>query len=275
MQSNNGILGFDAQHRIQATPMLIKPLKHIKHLACGDNHVLALDMKGSVFSWGCGQQNQLGRRIVERNKLNGLQPQKFGLPRKMVRIGCGAFHAFAVHESGRVYAWGLNSFGETGLYKGAGDNEAAILHPTVVHTLTDKGITQICGGAHHSLAVTRNGECLVWGRVDGHQTGLQLDSLPSHAVVKDDRGHPRILTEPTVIPRIQVCFVAAGSDHSLAIDVHGNAWSWGFSATYQTGQGTQDDVETATVIENTAIRGRKLSWAGGGGQFSVFTELAT
>ncbi|KAL2005948.1 hypothetical protein VTN00DRAFT_10441 [Thermoascus crustaceus] len=273
-RSNDGILGFDPEHRVQRTPILIPSLKKIKHLACGDNHVLALGDKGAVFSWGSGEQHQLGRRIVERNKLNGLQPREFGLPKNIVQVGCGAFHSFAIHESGKVYAWGLNSFGETGIREGAGEDEAAILHPTVVEPLSGKQVTQLCGGAHHSLALTSNGDCLVWGRVDGYQTGLKIDSLPESAVIKDERGRPRILIDPMAVPGIKASVVAAGSDHSLAIDTDGRAWSWGFSATYQTGLGTQDDVEVATIIENTALRGKKLNWAGGGGQFSVFTEPA-
>lgn len=274
-RSNDGILGFDAQSKVQMTPTLIPTLKKIKHLACGDNHVLALDEKGAVFSWGSGQQNQLGRRIIERNRLNGLQPREFGLPKNIVHIGCGAFHSFAVDKSGKVYAWGLNSFGELGIREGAGDDEAAILHPTVVSSLTGKNITQLCGGAHHSLAVSGDGKCLAWGRLDGYQTGLKIDTLPDNVVVKDERGRPRILIEPTPVPGIKASVVAAGSDHSIAIGVDGRAWSWGFSATYQTGQGTQDDIEVATVVDNTAVRGKKLNWAGAGGQFSVFTEPTT
>lgn len=272
MKSNDGILGFDPYRRVQYTPILITSLKKIKHLACGDNHVLALNEKGAVFSWGSGQQNQLGRRIIERNRLNGLQPREFGLPKNIAHIGCGAFHSFAVHESGKVFAWGLNSFGETAIREGAGDNEAAIVHPTVVKSLSDKELTQVSGGAHHSLAVTKDGKCLAWGRLDGCQTGLKVDTIPESAVIKDERGNSRILIEPTPIPEINASAVAAGSDHSLAIDKDGRPWSWGFSATYQTGQGTQDDIQVATVIENTAVRGKKLNWAGAGGQFSVFTE---
>ncbi|OJJ55788.1 hypothetical protein ASPSYDRAFT_158142 [Aspergillus sydowii CBS 593.65] len=273
-RSNDGILGFDATVKVQTVPTLVPALKKVKHLVCGDNHVLALNDKGAVFSWGSGQQNQLGRRIIERNKLNGLQPREFGLPKGIVHIGAGAFHSFAVHQSGKVYAWGLNSFGETGIRENAGDSEAAIVHPTVVASLSKKNVTQICGGAHHSLAVTHDGECLVWGRLDGYQTGLKIDTLSNDAVIKDERDRPRILIEPTVVPGIKAKTVAAGSDHSIAIDNDGRPWSWGFSATYQTGQGTQDDVEVATVIENTAVRGKNLNWAGGGGQFSVFTEPA-
>ncbi|KAL4888528.1 regulator of chromosome condensation 1/beta-lactamase-inhibitor protein II [Aspergillus ambiguus] len=273
-RSNDGILGFDASHKVQSTPILIQSLKKIKYLTCGDNHVLALNNKGAVFSWGSGQQNQLGRRIIERNRLNGLQPREFGLPKNIAHIGCGAFHSFAVTQSGKVYAWGLNSFGETGIRANAGDDEAAILHPAVVDSLSGKDITQICGGAHHSIAATKDGQCLIWGRLDGFQTGLKIDTLADDAVIKDERGRPRILIEPTPVPGVKAIHVAAGSDHSLAIDAEGRPWSWGFSATYQTGQGTSDDIEVATIVENTAVRGKKLNWAGAGGQFSVFTEPA-
>ncbi|KAE8348190.1 regulator of chromosome condensation 1/beta-lactamase-inhibitor protein II [Aspergillus coremiiformis] len=271
-RSNDGILGFDMTHKVQPTPTLIPSLKKIKHLVCGDNHALALNDKGAVFSWGSGQQNQLGRRIIERNRLNGLQPREFGLPKNIVHIGSGAFHSFAVHNSGRVYAWGLNSFGETGIQAGAGEDEAAIVHPTIVDSLSGKNITQICGGAHHSIAVAADEQCLVWGRLDGYQTGLKIDTLSEGAVIKDERGRPRILIHPTPVPGIKASSVAAGSDHSIAIDADGRPWSWGFSATYQTGQGTSDDIEVATIVENTAVRGKLLNWAGAGGQFSVFTE---
>ncbi|KOS37856.1 hypothetical protein ACN38_g11344 [Penicillium nordicum] len=274
-RSNDGILGFSASSHVQTTPTLISSLKKIKHLTCGANHVLALNDQGRVYSWGSGQQNQLGRRIVERNRLNGLQPREFGLPKNIVHIGSGSYHSFAVHTTGNVYAWGLNSFGATALREGAGDDEAAIVHPTLVESLSNRNITQICGGSHHSVAIAGDGECLVWGRLDGFQSGLKIDTLSDDSVIKDERDRPRILIAPTPVPDITAKVVAAASDHSLAIDADGRAWSWGFSATYQTGQGTQDDIEVATVIDNTATRGKKLNWAGAGGQFSVFTEPAS
>lgn len=64
-------------------------------------------------------------------------------------------------------------------------------------------------------------------------------------------------------------FVAAGTDTSFAIDDTGEVYSWGFSANYQTGQGTGDDVEVPKVIDNTAVRDRKIVWAGAGGQYSI------
>ena len=250
-------------------------MKKIKQLSCGDNHVLALDDKGAVFAWGSGQQNQLGRRIIERTKLNGLQPREFGLPKGIVHVGSGSFHSFAVHSSGKVYAWGLNTYGETGIpHDTTGESSAAILRPEVVDSLTGKDVVQVSGGSHHSIARTANGECLVWGRLDGFQTGLEIESLPDDSVIRDDRNKPRILMTPSAVPGIQAAWVAAGADHSIAVGEDGRLWSWGFSANYQTGQGTDDDIEVATLVENTAVRGKKLTWAGAGGQFSVFAGPA-
>ena len=63
---------------------------------------------------------------------------------------------------------------------------------------------------------------------------------------------------------------ATGSDHTIAITKAGKAWTSGFSANYQTGQGTDEDVDESTLIDNTATRDRKIVWAGAGGQYSIF-----
>jgi regulator of chromosome condensation len=255
--------------------VLVEGLKKITKLACGSNHVLALASNGAVYAWGSGQQHQLGRRTVERTKHNALTPREFGLPKGTVDIGAGSYHSFAVNKNGKVYAWGLNSYGETGIQQGAGDDEAVILHPTVIESLKGKGkITCIEGGAHHSVAVTEAGQCLVWGRIDGCQSGLDIATLPEDHLIRDSKNNPRILTVPTRVPGFDAVYATAGSDHCIAISRDGKAYSWGFSQTYQTGQGQDDEVEIATHIDNTAVRGKKLVWAGAGGQFSAVAGLA-
>lgn len=275
-QSNEGIFGFNPTALIQKTPILIEGLKNVTQLAGGENHVLALTNKGEVYAWGSGQQNQLGRRILERTKRNSLKPTQFGLPKHMVMVGAGSFHSFAVHKNGKVYAWGLNSFGETGIAKDIGDGgESDVHHATIIDSLSGFGkVISIDGGAHHTVAVTDQGELLVWGRLDGNQLGLQLSTLAEDDIVRDSANNPRILKVPTQIPGIDAVQAAAGSDHCVAVAKDGKAHAWGFSATYQTGLGTDKDVEVATQIDNTATRGKKLVWAGCGGQFSVLAGLA-
>jgi regulator of chromosome condensation len=66
-----------------------------------------------------------------------------------------------------------------------------------------------------------------------------------------------------------VVSVAAGVDNSFAVTRDGKVFSWGFSANYQTGQGTTEDIHTPTLIDNTAIREKQIIYAGAGGQYSV------
>ncbi|KAF4552275.1 Regulator of chromosome condensation (RCC1) repeat-containing protein 1 [Elsinoe fawcettii] len=276
-RSNEGIFGFSADVLVQKEPVLLPTLKKIKKIACGANHVLALDVDGHVFAWGSGQQNQLGRRVVERTKTQGLVPREFGLPKKsIVDVECGQYHSFAIDNKDQVWSWGLNNYGETGVPEDAGEDEAVVLKPKVVEPLSGIGVTTVRGGAHHSIAVTKSGDCLTWGRVDGCQVGIAVSELNEDDVVKDQRGAVRILTKPTRVSAIRdpVATASASSDHCIAITKNGQAYSWGFSANYQTGQGSDDDVAVATLIDNTAVRGKRLNGAHTGGQFGILTSPA-
>ncbi|KAK6448056.1 hypothetical protein FP744_10004306 [Trichoderma asperellum] len=256
-RSSDGILGFTETVRIQSRPVLLPSLKNIKALASGANHILALDHKGNVVAWGCGQQNQLGRRIIERNKMSSLIPQGVGLPRgKIAKIACGSYHSFAIDKNGAVWGWGLNNFGEIGVENSAGEDDAVILKPVKISFLEDHTITDIAGGIHHSLACSSKGELFAWGRIDGYQVGFEAE-----AVEKVD--------EEYVIRVSDIVAVSAGTDNSFAISKDGKVYSWGFSSNYQTGQGTLDDIHVPTLIDNSAIRGKKIIAAGAGGQFSV------
>ena len=238
--------------------------------------MVALDNKGNCFAFGSGQQNQLGRRVVERTRMNGLVPRDFGLPKgKITQISAGAYHSFAIDDSNRVWTWGLNNFGETGIAEGAGEDGAMVLKPAIVKALEGKKIVSVAGGAHHSLAATESGEILAWGRTDGSQTGIDIEEIPEENFVKDAKGEPnkRLLMVPTVVPNISgAVLVAAGTDSSMAVTEDGKAYSWGFSENYQTGQGQTDDVEEATLFDNKAVRDQKLVWAGAGGQYGVLAS---
>jgi len=219
---------------------------------------------------------------VERTKLGGLRAREFGLPKGakkgIVSIVAGSYHNFAIDRTGNVYSWGLNNYGQTGITDNAGEDGALVLKPQVIEALKGKDITSIEGGGHHSLCSTSDGDCLIWGRVDGHQLGIEPDEIATmsdDAVMKDDKGKPRIIRLPQKVTAIKgaVVHVAANSDHNVVITKEGKAWSWGFSANYQTGQAETEDVEVATMIDNTATRDVRLNGATAGGQFSIVTAV--
>lgn len=173
---------------------------------------------------------------------------------------------------------GLNSFGETGIREGAGGDEAVVFSPVPL-SLNGDAISAITGGAHHSAATTTSGKLLFWGRLDGHQLGLEPNSLPDTDVIKDSSDQPRILIQPTELPATTIgtarLVAAVGTDHNVAINAAGQAYSWGFNVNYQCGQGAGlDDIDEPTRIENTAVKNQELIWAGCGGQFSVLAAAA-
>ncbi|KAI0382508.1 RCC1/BLIP-II [Hypomontagnella monticulosa] len=281
-RGREGVTGFRAITKpaeIQKTICLIPELKNIVQLAAGTNHILALDNKGKVYAWGCGEQGQIGRVVPAYRPESALKPEGIGrLPKrgaKAVKVACGSYHSFIIDQQGRVFAWGLNNLGELAIPDQAGENDAHETRPRFVEALSQYKIVDIIGGQHHSLAVTDDGKLLAWGRIDGHQVGLAADTFTEENTIFDEHGRPRILIQPTVVPNIPpVVAVTAGGDHSLVLTAEGKAYSWGFSSSGRTGLGTEDDVEIPTLINSKSVRDRELIFADAGGPFSVLGAIA-
>ncbi|KAK0615658.1 regulator of chromosome condensation 1/beta-lactamase-inhibitor protein II [Bombardia bombarda] len=272
-RSNEGILGFSKQVLIQNTPTHLPEISKIVQLAAGSNHILALDEKNKIFAWGAGQQAQLARRLLERDDNGALFPTGIGaLPgrAKATKITCGSYHCFVLDTKHRVIGWGLNNYAELGVDTEAGTDGGYVMKPQIIDSLKDFSVADIAGGEHHSVACTEDGKLLTWGRIDGHQVGQPTESFNKENTIFDEKEKPRILLVPSVVPDVgDIVSVAAGTDHSFAITKEGKVYSWGFSTNYQTGQGTTEDIQLPTLIDNTAIRGRKIVFAGAGGQYSI------
>ncbi|OAL49350.1 RCC1/BLIP-II protein [Pyrenochaeta sp. DS3sAY3a] len=283
-RKNEGILGFDRGSHTARFPVYIDSVTKVTQIVCGTNHVLALDKDRHVYAWGNGQQNQLGRRVTERTLTESLLPNRVGFhdssfkrPSQRIKsIASGDYHGLAIAEDGHIWAWGANNYCETGYPENAGADDASVLTPRIIKSLEGKNVKSLHGGAHHNIAITQDGQVLVWGRCDGSQTGIpaaQLNAETDEDKVLKNNDKPKILVEPTPIPNLQnVVDGACGPDHTIVIDKNGKAYSWGFSANYQTGQGTDDDIDVPTMIDNTAVRETQLTWAGCGGQYSVLAS---
>ncbi|KAH3673705.1 hypothetical protein WICMUC_003521 [Wickerhamomyces mucosus] len=265
---NEGILGFKHDTLIQKTPLKIDQFQNIVQLASGKDHILGLDVKGVVYAWGNGQQFQLGRKILERNRLRTLEPREFGLV-DVKYISSGEFHCFAITKDGKVLSWGLNQFGQCGISSDLEDGSIVTV-PTEVTSLSDKNIKSIAAGEHHTLALSEDGSIYSFGRYDMFEIGIAKDDLPEDTF-KDAHGKPRSVPVPTKLLKLpKIRSIAVGSHHSLAVSEDGIAYSWGFGETYAVGLGPAgEDVETPTRIKNTATQDHNILLVGAGGQFSI------
>ena len=195
------MLGFDGvpgHSPFQFKPIPLASLRRAKvqvvQVACGENHVLALTTTGHVYGWGSGQQNQLGRRIMSRRLLNGLEPERLGL-RNIVHVAAGVFHSFAVDVNGTVWAWGLNTFHQTGLTPARGGDDDMVIVPGQVDALSPENhkgakVVQMSGGEHHSLFLFDNGQVWGCGRSDARQLGIAEDH-PAMGGIKERREEVR------------------------------------------------------------------------------------
>ena len=247
-------------------PTLLKELSHliVKKIAAGANHVLALSQEGEVYAWGCGEQGQLGRRILERHKLLALYPTRI-TPRNhrihggIVSIICGSYHSFLLSAFGTVYAVGLNNFGQLGL----GDFEDRLV-PEALPAEVWQGhrIVNLSAGEHHSLALSASGKVFVFGRSDFNQMGIDFSS--------ESESSQRAHNTPLMIPTLSsIGKIAAGSNHNLAISTdRKQILSWGYGEMGQLGHDEEIDEKIPRRIEAFSDETSFLDISAGG-QHSV------
>ena len=74
-------------------------------------------------------------------------------------MAAGHDFSLAVTAKGRLLSWGDNTHGKLGLGTSGGNQSV----PQLVTGLTGLEVRVIACGAHHSLALTADGELYVWG----------------------------------------------------------------------------------------------------------------
>jgi alpha-tubulin suppressor-like RCC1 family protein len=244
---------------------------------------LILSEVGDVFSFGDGSTGQLGLgapslmttpRLIE------------SLPRgKIYMTAAGYAHAVAVTETGEIYTWGNNAFGQLGFRNISID----FTLPSKVHSLGDTRIVYVCAGFAHTVAVTDQGVTYAWGSNDKGQLGLEgftatftptvVTGLMGKKIIRVSCGYDTTIavtdkgivytfgdnnmgqlglghTRPTIgvnqvtaLADLTIVQAEAGWSHMIAIDVDGNAHGWGDNSIGQLGLGYKD----SPVLEVTSI----------------------
>ncbi|KAF8913764.1 regulator of chromosome condensation 1/beta-lactamase-inhibitor protein II [Gymnopilus junonius] len=260
-RANEGSLGFSTGLQHQYTPVPILELSHkpgdiekVSSIAAGSNHLLVLTTHGHIYSWGAGEQAQLGRKVLERRKMNGTVPEKVTLGtrgRKAVTVGAGAFHSFAVDDNGDVWGWGLNSMGQTGT--GFSSSEDSVVQlPQKVKNLSKEElgadiVVQVAGGTHHTLFLLQSGKVYATGRSSAGQLGLPED----HPAFKD-RADDEFVPEPVLVPfpdpNDPIVGISCGPHNSAAVTRGGALYAWGQGVQGELGLGDVEEAKIPQVV---------------------------
>ncbi|KAH9073067.1 RCC1/BLIP-II [Lactarius deliciosus] len=207
-RANEGALGFSTGLTHQFVPKAALPNERCVNVATGNNHLVVLTVTGSIYSWGAGEQGQLGRKILERRKIHGTNPE---------RVVLGARGRRASTEDGAVWGWGLNSAGQTGTGINTSDTDSIVQTPRRVLGLDGIQIVEIVGGDLHTLFLSADGRVFACGRSDSAQLGLALD----HPAMVGIADQERVQTPTVVVRRAGGSWaavnVSCGGQHSLGL----------------------------------------------------------
>lgn len=267
-------------------------------IAAGANHVIALNSVGNIFSWGTGEQFQLGRRVSPRIPATALTPSGVNFlsrrakkssresspesrkapktnstlsPSKAVfnptslaenkfsDVYAGDHHSFAITTAGVVYAFGLNNYHQLG-----GGESEHVIEPVYVEELSypigksKDRVSYIAGAEHHTLVCTEQGKVFVFGRSDSKQLGL---GRPQDTQVGAYEATPTLLSSLG-----NIHLVAAGGQWSAAVSKSGELYTWGYGDAGQLATGEDHDEETPFQVK---LNTRKVLSIGCGGQHLV------
>ncbi len=182
----------------------------------------ALLIDGTVRTWGANQHGHLGNG---RRTGTQLQPGRVEDLGAVTAIAMGTGHLVVLKEEGAVWAWGGNESGQTG-----DGTRIDRLRPTKVMNVKDA--VSIAAGELHTLAIGKGGAVWAWGDNSYGQIGDGTAFKRPVPVMLKELGQREI-----------IC-VAAGDEHSLALDAEGTIWAWGSNWSGCLGNGTTEPSNT-------------------------------
>ena len=140
-----------------------------------------------------------------------------------VSISASDNSACAVGQSGQVYCWGENSYGQLG----DGSTRSSSI-PIPIRS--ERRFDSVSVGINGACGLTVNGEVLCWGRND---LGLIGDAK--------SRGSSDIRIPQKIVANASFVSLSTGMDFACAISTTGDVWCWGASW----GNGDPDSLSTS------------------------------
>jgi len=236
----------------------------VRSIAAGDNHSMALQENGRVYTWGANDEGQIGVSIdwittpgcPQGRYESDHREESFSIAKPAIMsmvtpgsdacaytptfledifdIAGGDSHSLALEAGGQVYSWGNDNHGQL-----ARNSETIRPFARPVQDLPATPMA-ISAGTEFSLALLDDGTVWGWGRNHSFQLGYYS--------VHD---HPRPVEIPFVPP---VQLISAGADYTVVM-VQGESGftGWGANSSGQLGRGatpepTWEPQQTATHL---------------------------
>eukprot|EP00929_Paragymnodinium_shiwhaense_P096629 TRINITY_DN58275_c0_g2_i1.p1 TRINITY_DN58275_c0_g2~~TRINITY_DN58275_c0_g2_i1.p1 ORF type:complete len:1321 (-),score=157.79 TRINITY_DN58275_c0_g2_i1:377-4339(-) len=199
-------------------------------VAAGKEHVLAVTDSGVLLAWASSNTDGQAGVGAEHARAAPVLPRTPTWPAQVLRcaariatVACGDSHSLALTESGEIYAFGSNSFGQLGV----GSKVTSSASPMLVGGRA-RGVPfrAVVAGASHSMALTVSGAVFSWGS--------NVDGLLGHGPA---RVQQRTVASPGLVSGLSgpAVHIAAGGTHSGAIVRRGRLFLAGSNSHGQLG----------------------------------------
>ena len=198
----------------------------ITQIAAGENHNVALDSNGNVWTWGRNNNYQIGN-----TRANQYTPYKVSNLPKVIKISARNNNTMVITENNELYAWGLNAYGDLGL--GTYTNKVLPKKVKGIHDIID-----ISGGKSHYIALNRAGEVFVTGSNLYGQLGI------------GDNEIGKINEFQKVEIKDKIGTIDAGDISNIATTVDGYVYTWGGNTYSTLGTGDKENKNVPTKLKD-------------------------
>lgn len=219
-----------------AIPTQLEGHRDVIFVCAGRRHTCIVDKDHSLWTWGIGENGQLGHGNYENEEY----PKRIeSLEGKPIKVGSGWGHNILLMEDGSVYSWGHGDDGALG----HGDFKS-YLTPKKIKALENVNIVDISVGADFSLFLDSEGTVFSCGL-------LELKCLDNNSIPM-----------PIKFPNgVSISKITSGFAHALAISKDNILYSCGWNADGQLGIGTSDPIDEPVQV--SAIQEKVLHIAAG------------
>lgn len=287
------------------TPMMMNTApKDLLSISFNQNHSLAIDRNGQVYSWGEDKYGQLGRGETGRNDCSQIEDCRLDIsPIKGIEnalmVAAGYKHNLVLTKDGHVWAFGDNSHGQLG--------NAPAINTANSHSTTNSStpvkvdfskvegvghIVQVVASANSSYALDDKGQVWGWGSDAYANLGKGTACTVVHHCVDINTTPIRIhiidssqVKSSTAQNIEKVTQLAAGRDHVLALTNNEAVYGWGLNATSQLGyngetfHGTEgawaDIVATPTKLLWFTDKAIRRVYANGNASYALLDNITT
>nr|XP_034323342.1 serine/threonine-protein kinase Nek9 isoform X3 [Crassostrea gigas] len=214
-------------------PKKVEELEDVIQVSCGEDFTFCVSDEGKVYAFGSNYYGCLGLEEEDDTVLSPV-PLPFFSSNPVEEISCGENHVAALTKDGEVYTWGCGEFGRLGL--GSEDDFST---PQKVATPGKHLFKHVVCGSDGTFLITVNGRVLAAGSNEHNKLGFNSETSGLRKSKVQVYDIPCKYTFSTVKPltRYIITKVAAGKDHSAAVDLYGHLFTFGSNKYGQLGVG--------------------------------------